>query len=98
MKNTIEAIITFSQSKTYPTDWKIRTEYKNTKNLLTILIQDEVSKNTRFGEKPDLSKMKEYAKEQGLLTTGEENCQPTRDLGTKLSKLSISYLKTFWRE
>jgi hypothetical protein len=55
----ITAIISFSQSKTYPTDWKVRTEYKN--GYKTILVTDEISKNTTFGIKPNKEQMESYA-------------------------------------
>jgi hypothetical protein len=56
----ILAFVTFSQSKTYPTDWKVRTEYKDGyKNILTT---DIISKETRFGEKPNKEQMENFAK------------------------------------
>ena len=60
MTNNINAFITFSQSKKYPTDWKVRTVYKN--GYDTILTVDEVSKNTKFGTKIDLALAKDYAR------------------------------------
>ena len=58
----ITALVSFSQSKTYPTDWKVRTEYKN--GYKTILTQDEISKDTKFGEKPNKKTMEDYASQQ----------------------------------
>lgn len=59
---TILCLISFSQSKTYKTDWKVRYEYKD--GYKTVLITDEISKNTKFGEEPNRELMEAYAVEQ----------------------------------
>ena len=58
----ISVLVNFTNSKKYPTDWKVRTEYKD--GYKTLFVLDEVSKNTRFGENPNIENMKKYAIEK----------------------------------
>lgn len=58
----INVLVSFTNSKKYPTDWKLRTEYKD--GYKTLFIIDEISKNTRFGESPSVEDMKKYATDQ----------------------------------
>ena len=60
-KKTIQAVIEFSQSKTYKSDWKIRLTFKD--NYKTILIHDIINKDTKFGESPDTNAMRMLAVE-----------------------------------
>lgn len=58
----IDVVISFSQSKKYPTDWKVRYVFKD--GYAVVLIHDEISKSTQFGNNPDNVKMRDYATEQ----------------------------------
>lgn len=55
----INVIVSFSNSKKYTTDWKVRYCYKN--GYKDVLIHDNISKETRFGIEPSKILMQEYA-------------------------------------
>jgi len=74
-KTPITAVITFSQSKKYLTDWKVRTEYKN--GYKTVLVNDEISKNTKFSENPDVIAMRAYASSQAQAVADSFNLDLT---------------------
>lgn len=69
----INVIITFSQSKTYKTDWKVRAEYRD--GYTPIFTLDEVSKATKFGENPNMEKMREYATARATALVQSFDCE-----------------------
>lgn len=62
MKKEIIVFISFTQSKKYKTDWRIRTEYRSGYELIATI--DEISKGTRFGETINQKNAQDYATTQ----------------------------------
>ena len=73
MTKKIKVQIAFSQSKTYPTNWKIRYSYID--GYRQIFVYDEISKSTQFGENPNLENMKAYGEGQAVILISSFGCE-----------------------
>lgn len=69
----IRVAIQFSQSKTYKTDWKVRYTFQD--GYKTIIVYDEISKSTRFGEIPNKVAMQIYATDRATEITSGFGCE-----------------------